>query len=312
MKACTLIADQVSSRVVGDPAAHPDLALRGDRGRGRASSMVIASGAPPRPGGRQGRPGRGRGDDTAAAPGGRGRPRRPARGGHRHEHRQQRRASGHAPTLGVAARARGPGCRRAGTRPDVVVTRVRPRVPAAPLPPLRMRRRPALGDRRAGPASRRSSTSSATLFAAAGHELALVGGPVRDAMLGRPAQRPRLHHLGAPRRDRAAAARLGRRGLGHGPRLRHHRLPQGSTGRSRSRRTAPSAYDPSSRKPEVDFGDTLDGDLGRRDFTVNAMAVLLPDREFVDPYGGVRRPRAPGAAHARAGPRTPSPTTRCG
>ena len=35
-------------------------------------------------------------------------------------------------------------------------------------------------------------------------------------------------------------------------------------------------YDPSSRKPEVDFGDTLAGDLGRRDFTVNAMAVRLP------------------------------------
>src|SRR6185369_4791795 len=46
-------------------------------------------------------------------------------------------------------------------------------------------------------------------------------------------------------------------------------------------------YDPSSRKPSVDFGDTLEGDLGRRDFTVNAMAVRVPDRAFVDPYGGV-------------------------
>ena len=47
------------------------------------------------------------------------------------------------------------------------------------------------------------------------------------------------------------------------------------------------SYDPSSRKPDVDFGDTLAGDLGRRDFTVNAMAVSLPGREFEDPYGGV-------------------------
>ena len=47
------------------------------------------------------------------------------------------------------------------------------------------------------------------------------------------------------------------------------------------------AYDPTSRKPEVDFGDNLDGDLGRRDFTVNAMAVRLPGRELEDPYGGV-------------------------
>jgi poly(A) polymerase len=47
------------------------------------------------------------------------------------------------------------------------------------------------------------------------------------------------------------------------------------------------SYDPASRKPAVDFGDTLTGDLGRRDFTVNAMAVSVPGREFVDPYGGV-------------------------
>ena len=47
------------------------------------------------------------------------------------------------------------------------------------------------------------------------------------------------------------------------------------------------SYDPTSRKPAVDFGDTLTGDLGRRDFTVNAMAVSVPGREFVDPYGGV-------------------------
>ncbi len=46
-------------------------------------------------------------------------------------------------------------------------------------------------------------------------------------------------------------------------------------------------YDPTSRKPEVNFGDTLAGDLGRRDFTVNAMAVQVPDRTFEDPYGGV-------------------------
>jgi poly(A) polymerase len=46
-------------------------------------------------------------------------------------------------------------------------------------------------------------------------------------------------------------------------------------------------YDPDSRKPSVQYGDTLAGDLGRRDFTVNAMAVTLPDRKFEDPYGGI-------------------------
>jgi poly(A) polymerase len=49
-------------------------------------------------------------------------------------------------------------------------------------------------------------------------------------------------------------------------------------------------YDPSSRKPQVDFGDTIEGDLVRRDFTVNAMAVALPldaARPIVDPSGGI-------------------------
>jgi poly(A) polymerase len=42
------------------------------------------------------------------------------------------------------------------------------------------------------------------------------------------------------------------------------------------------------RKPAVTFGDDLETDLSRRDFTVNAMAVRLPEGEFVDPFGGVR------------------------
>ena len=46
-------------------------------------------------------------------------------------------------------------------------------------------------------------------------------------------------------------------------------------------------YRSDSRKPEVSYGDSLDEDLRRRDFTVNAMAVTLPGKEFVDPYGGL-------------------------
>ena len=70
------------------------------------------------------------------------------------------------------------------------------------------------------------------------------------------------------------------------------------------------AYADTSRKPEVLFGDSV-GDLSRRDFTVNAMAVSLPDKQFVDPYGGL-------ADLASAVLRTPqvrksrSATTRCG
>jgi poly(A) polymerase len=48
------------------------------------------------------------------------------------------------------------------------------------------------------------------------------------------------------------------------------------------------SYDPDSRKPEVTFGDTLAGDLARRDFTINAMAVRLPSLEFVDLHDGMR------------------------
>ena len=61
------------------------------------------------------------------------------------------------------------------------------------------------------------------------------------------------------------------------------------------------AYVADSRKPAVAFGDTLEGDLIRRDFTVNAMAVSIPGKTFVDPYGGladlaaasIRTPAAP-------------------
>jgi poly(A) polymerase len=58
------------------------------------------------------------------------------------------------------------------------------------------------------------------------------------------------------------------------------------------------AYSPDSRKPEVTFGDDIDTDLSRRDFTVNAMALSLPDLRLVDPFDGLadlaaRRLRTP-------------------
>ena len=58
------------------------------------------------------------------------------------------------------------------------------------------------------------------------------------------------------------------------------------------------SYDGVTRKPTVEFGDTLEGDLARRDFTVNAMALRVPGRTLVDPSGGVedliaRRLRTP-------------------
>ena len=75
-------------------------------------------------------------------------------------------------------------------------------------------------------------------------------------------------------------------------------------------------YDPTSRKPQVRFGDTLDGDLSRRDFAINAMAVRLPSGEFVDNFGGARRPRGRGRPHPGGGRhllrRRPAADDACG
>ena len=123
-------------------------------------------------------------------------------------------------------------------------------------------------------------------FSGAGHELALVGGPVRDAMLGR--RHNDLDFTTSARPDETermlkgwadAVWDVGRAFGTIGCRKGDWQV-EITTYRS-------EAYDPDSRKPEVDFGDNLGGDLGRRDFTVNAMAVRVPGREFEDPYGGV-------------------------
>ncbi|MGN0063480.1 MAG: CCA tRNA nucleotidyltransferase [Nocardioides sp.] len=123
-------------------------------------------------------------------------------------------------------------------------------------------------------------------FAAAGEELALVGGPVRDAMLGRlqsdldftTSARPEVTER-LLKGWAEATWDMGRAFGTIGCRKGEWDI-EITTYRSES-------YDPDSRKPEVNFGDTLVGDLGRRDFTVNAMAVSVPGRQFEDPYGGL-------------------------
>jgi poly(A) polymerase len=123
-------------------------------------------------------------------------------------------------------------------------------------------------------------------FVAAGESLHLVGGPVRDAMLGRPVVDLDLTTSARPEQIERILAGwadavwdVGRAFGTIGCRKGDWTL-EITTFRS-------EVYDPSSRKPEVDFGDSLAGDLGRRDFTVNAMAVSLPDRTFEDPHGGL-------------------------
>ncbi|WP_255411464.1 CCA tRNA nucleotidyltransferase [Georgenia sp. SYP-B2076] len=123
-------------------------------------------------------------------------------------------------------------------------------------------------------------------FAAAGHELALVGGPVRDAFLGHVA-----HDL-----DFATSARpeeTERILTAWGDACWDIGKEYGTIGARKgdvvvevtTYRT--EAYEVGSRKPAVEYGETLEGDLTRRDFTVNAMAVRIPDLTFVDPTGGL-------------------------
>ena len=123
-------------------------------------------------------------------------------------------------------------------------------------------------------------------FAAAGHELALVGGPVRDALLRRAGKDVDLTTDAPPQKVLEIidgwADNVWTIGIDFGTvglRKSGHEL-EITTYRSES-------YDPKSRKPEVSYGTSLVEDLRRRDFAVNAMAARLPGYEFVDPFGGL-------------------------
>ena len=122
-------------------------------------------------------------------------------------------------------------------------------------------------------------------FTAAGEQIALVGGPVRDAMLGR------LHNdldFTTSARPEVTEKVLG----GWADAIWDMGRSFGTIGCRKGDWTVEittyrsDAYGATSRKPEVEYGDTLEGDLGRRDFTINAMAMTLPGRALVDPYGG--------------------------
>ncbi|MDK8171660.1 CCA tRNA nucleotidyltransferase [Curtobacterium citreum] len=123
-------------------------------------------------------------------------------------------------------------------------------------------------------------------FAEAGHELALVGGPVRDAFLGRPVTDLDFTTDATPDETlrivepiASATWDVGRQFGTIAARIRGEQV-EITTYRS-------DVYDGETRKPEVAFGDTIEDDLLRRDFTVNAMALRLPQRELVDVHGGV-------------------------
>ncbi|MFF5127444.1 CCA tRNA nucleotidyltransferase [Streptomyces syringium] len=123
-------------------------------------------------------------------------------------------------------------------------------------------------------------------FQEAGFTLALVGGSVRDALLGRLGND--LDFTTDARPDdvlkivRPWADAVWEVGIAFGTvgcRKSDFEI-EITTYRS-------EAYDRTSRKPEVSYGDSIEQDLVRRDFTVNAMAVALPEKEFIDPHNGL-------------------------
>ncbi len=124
------------------------------------------------------------------------------------------------------------------------------------------------------------------MFAAAGHALALVGGPVRDVFLGREpgdldlttdAPPPRVLEIISGWADQVwtIGIEFGTVGL-----RKDSYTFEITTYRS-------ERYDRTSRKPVVEYGTSLTDDLARRDFTVNAMASRLPGYRLVDPFGGL-------------------------
>ena len=124
-------------------------------------------------------------------------------------------------------------------------------------------------------------------FAKAGFEFALVGGPVRDAFLGRVA--PDIDFTSSATPDQIleiikpiadANWDIGRAFGTIGARFKK------DTVEITTYRT--DQYQVDSRKPEVKFGIDLNEDLLRRDFTINAMALRLPEKTFVDPFNGLK------------------------
>ena len=119
-------------------------------------------------------------------------------------------------------------------------------------------------------------------FVRAGHEIALVGGPVRDAFLGVAPHDLDLTTSARPEQTEKILAAWGETTWDVGRAFGTIGARKGSTiVEVTTYRT--EAYEVGSRKPQVTYGDTLTGDLTRRDFTVNAMALRLPDLELVDP-----------------------------
>ena len=128
----------------------------------------------------------------------------------------------------------------------------------------------------------------AAQFKAAGFRLALVGGPVRDSLLGRLGNDLDFTTNARPEDTKKILKKWATDVWDVG-------IKFGTIGAKKDNVTyeittyRADSYESDSRKPEVNFGDSIEGDLFRRDFTVNAMAIELTTQtpEFIDPHNGV-------------------------
>ena len=133
------------------------------------------------------------------------------------------------------------------------------------------------------------ASSLAQAFKAKGFTLALVGGPVRDAILARLGNdldfTTNAHPLETKKILQSWADNVWDTGIAFG-------TVAGKRGDTTVEVTTyrTEQYDPESRKPEVEYGDSIHGDLSRRDFTVNSMALELTgdEPEFIDPFNGLQ------------------------
>jgi len=132
------------------------------------------------------------------------------------------------------------------------------------------------------------ASSLAHAFKAKGFTLALVGGPVRDAILGRLGNDLDFTTNALPQETKKIlnewAENVWDTGIAFG-------TVAGKRGDTTVEVTTyrTEKYDADSRKPEVEYGKNILGDLSRRDFSVNAMALELTGAqpEFIDPFGGL-------------------------
>ncbi|HVE64586.1 MAG TPA: CCA tRNA nucleotidyltransferase [Mycobacteriales bacterium] len=124
------------------------------------------------------------------------------------------------------------------------------------------------------------------MFADAGCALHLVGGSVRDALLGRLGDDLDFATDATPQQVLGITEGWAEGSWTTGIDFGTVGIMRGGL-RCEITTFRAEAYDPTSRNPQVVFGDSLVGDLSRRDFTINTMALSLPDHAFVDPYDGL-------------------------